>query len=313
MKEPLWTHPLHPTHSKTNKCLFKVEWGQLAYESFEGIHVVAGPPLGDSFRVLDAFIQWSHSRGLGVCGYYFSESTSIPEELQKYQIGVSRALSLPAFHGRGEKWCDFRRAINQGHRFCLDFKEVYDLSRNPSYMAEVVEIENQWKKKCKVSWGRWWRTRRLGFLLSSVTCIDREERLFEVREEGRIAALVSLLPYQVEGGRSYYIDTLIQSPTAHRFALDFLLSQLIWRLKGEGAQHLNFGLCAFQKIKRGSFLEWMTYLHGRSNFLYNSQGLYQYKKKFTDTEEREYLLMDSQASFFKQLRALYKVTWRYQL
>ena len=292
------THPLHLTHLKTGKEFFEVPWGQLAYERVGEVHVVAGPPIG-GIQVLEAFIAWSHSRGRGICGYYFPESTPVPLGFKRYQIGVSRSLDLTTFGGCGKKWRDFRRALNQGYRSQLTFNE---LLKPEMFLGEVEALEGLWREE-RLGLGR------IAFLLSSATSIVKEERFFEVREKGCLSAFVSILPYWEGEEKSYYIDTLIQSPRGHRFALDFLLSRLILLLKEEDVQYLNFGLCVFQKVTINSFLEGMIDLQGRLNLLYNSRGLYQYKRKFTDIEEREYLLMDSCRSFMEQVLALYRVTW----
>lgn len=296
------THPVHLTHLKTDKNFFQTEWGIVAYEKVKNINVVAGPPMG-KVRALQEFTEWSHKRGLGVCGYYFPEGVVSPPGLKKYQIGVSRSLNLGFFDGRGYKWRDFRRALNQGHRFHLKFEEI---SNQSPFLGEIIQLEDQWKSVPK----SWLRRKKIGFLLSPASSILRlSERVFCVKQGKTLAALTSILPYWEGDQKSYYIDTLIQSPIAQRFSLDFLLSQLILLLQHEEAYKLNFGLCAFQGVRKKGLFEWLIALNGSLNFFYNSMGLYVYKKKFTDIEESEYLLMDSRRTFLEQMRTLYAVTW----
>ena len=165
----------------------------------------------------------------------------------------------------------------------------------------VEQLEQEWLQQ-----KGWFK---IGFLLDSVQqAFKQKERRFVVLDENdKLQAFLNLFSYA--NGTKYYIQNLIQKPKGHKFALDFLISNLILLLESERVIELNFGFCPFQKVIAQSWHEHAVSLLGHFAPSYNPSGLYYFKKKFTNQESKGFLALDPKYSLMKQVVALFRVTY----
>ncbi len=290
----LYAPTFFKTHQKTNKKFYKHALGYLAYEKIKDVYVVAGEPVAacreDSLDILDSFI--ADHEGFPVCGYYFNEDFVKECEHKFYQLGVERSLGLEHFNGNGQKWEDYRRALKKGEQEALSFEEL----QTTEDFKNLKAIEKGWLKNKKIP--------AMGFLLSR-SQINDQEKYFLVKKDREIQAFVS---YFCSTDDSVYIDQFVQSPSGHKWALDFAIAKLIKELKSKNIKNMHFGLCAFQDVQKNSLIE-----SGLSKLkyikAYPSQSIYAFKNKYTDKEVKSYLLLNPKMNILKQTQALFKATF----
>lgn len=304
------SYPLQSIWLKTNKQFFENDLGLIAFESTKRANVVAGDPLSLSHQLADQqklfnnFVNWSHQQGKMVCGYYFSENFAKSiNNFYNYKLGVSRFLDLNSYKETGFRSRDIRRAMNQGLKRNLSFVEVPHPEKL-DWFSELKELEAKWIKTK--------RGPQIFFLLDEISCDfpgAEKERWFLVKKENQIHAFLSILPYKTKMGMAYYVDQLLQFDQTEKWALDYLIAQLLRQLKGESIVELAMGLAAFQKIEGFSPLELSFKFQRKWEPFYKTNGLYAYKKKFTSREENRYLLLDESCMNLRQIMALISVTY----
>ena len=309
--DQLASYPLHKTHLKTGKCFYCTDLGAVAFEKHMGQVVVAGDPVAatvlEKETLLKEFQSWAHRRGYSISGYYFSQQLAlrVSEEFEVYRAGVSHMVSLPNYSIRGHARRDVRRALNQGVRGALLFGEI------------PPDGKEEWLSSIEALTCRWFRRKRrpaIRFLLSQpqLEFFGAEtERWFIVTDPAgrQVQAMVSVLGFEQDGGVTYYVDQLIQDPQGHRFALDYLIARLIAQLRIEGASELSLGLSPFHNVQGPRLVDRLLAWLGQAQWLYNSRGIYQFKKKFTSYEQTRFLLLDREHSKAKQLAAMTVATF----
>lgn len=303
-------YPLHKTHVKTEKQFKVFSRGLVSYEETQNTFVVAGDPIckkkTDIPKVLDEFVGWAGLQNKMVCGYYFSKYVAEKNKsLQPYFAGVTLGSNLLEFKLSGSESRDIRRSLNYGKRKNLFFEEL-PRSKYFEQFFELKNLESSWFKN-KSSF------KKIKFLLSSIKLDDRKisDRHFIVKNErDKIIAYVSLDRFKEKNKKfSFYVDHMFQAPKIYKLALDNLLANIILLLKSEGHKYLDFGFCPFHDVKPTGFVESGLFISRHIKYLYNSKGLYKYKKKFSNFDKPCYLLLDPKNSKIKQVLALSKVTF----
>ena len=310
---PLLSHAFFPpalTAIKTGKHLFETAEGLIPFEERGHYWVMAGEPLAESeakrTRVFATFHRAARTREKIICGYYLSENMEF-EGYDKVPLGTSSLLSLDQFSLRGHPRRDIRRALNRCYRDGLVVTEVDSLVERGNVEGEL--------KRLFVEWLRTRRGPQIHFFLSAPSALHGTgtyERWFTVRSGGRLEAFVSLLPYWDSSGRpSYYLDDMIHRPGGQRFAMDYLLTQLIGKLQEEGAGTLSLGLNPFHGVAPKSLLEAGLWLHNRMPLFYRAQSLWHFKKKYTDHYAHRYMLFDRNHSRWPQFAAMLLATYQH--
>lgn len=288
--------PLQSVALKSGKSFFWTEEGCVPFEKSKFALVMAGEPLAPSHLkniVFQKFKDYGHSLKLPVCAYYVSGSFS-PPGFRKMKVGQSSIVHLREFSLKGEKNKEIRRALNHGRRADLEFRELSG--------AEGRKVEEELFKLHRY----WLKTRRgpqIHFLLSRPD-LRSGGRYFFVFEKGEISAFVSLYRYD----HGYYLDDMIQSPKGHRFALDFLIAQVLLLLEKEGVSELSLGFNAFEGVGTHGFSLVLRFLE-QAQWPYKSQGLRAFKRKFNGKEVSRYILTEEKTSICKQLLAMISVTY----
>ncbi len=297
--------PASFTHVKTNKkiCSFGNR-GFIAFEDFFNTWVVAGEPISlkediSKEWLLRAFSKKAHSLGKRVCGYYTTRKIA-DDEFSYFRIGVSNVVDIPKFNLEGKKFVEVRRALNQGKKSRLSFLEIAHKEKD-KWIREISRHYKDWlssKKQPEVK-----------FLLSrpqNIFPYSEKERWFVVMRDGAIHAFASLLPC---GTKSWYLDSSIQCIKSHKFALDFLLTEVCLLLKSERESRFYMGLNAFCIKNPKNRIEKVVLFGKKFYWPYRSSGLYFFKSKFTGREEERFFFIEKGKNFFLQMLAMFWVTF----
>ena len=303
--------PLHKTHFKTQKLFKEFNRGIVSYEESGEVYVVAGDPVCSVKKniplVLDQFVRWAHSQGKYVCGYYFSEFVASQSKLlTSYQAGTTLENKLDEFSLSGKSSSEIRRALNYGERNNLLFKELSDKEYFEIFF-ELKYLESVWLRSRK-------SFKQIKFLLSSIKINSDQisDRNFVVFDDNyKAIAFVSLDSFlEADGRKSYYLDHMLIGKSGYSLSLDYLIAKVLLTLKGEGKNKLDLGFCPFRGVKPTGFIEGSLYFSRHLKYLYNSNGIYNYKKKFSNNEKQVFLMLDPGYPNWKQLFRLATVTFR---
>ncbi len=304
-KETLFfDYPLHAIWEKTKKLIHSDQWGQLAYEKVGNTCVVAGDPAGRTLKskatAFENFRQWAHANKFNVCGYYFSEEFSRSVPMNRHKAGVSLLLDLKSWNLKGGASEEARRSLRKGCNQQLEFVEVLQESLSEWDLA-LMQFSRDWRKSKGLFQVRFLLTP----LSRSLEFLSKGERLFVGHYRGELEAVVSVVSW-AEG--CWYVDQLMQHPKGGRFALDFLLVNIIQQLKREGAKTLSFGFCPGVIHQSNSAVERTLKAWGKIKLFYSPKGLYNFKKKYASQELDRYLLLDPEAFFPGQLWNMERAT-----
>lgn len=281
------TYPPSWTNIKTQKWHWWGDQGAVAFSPVGRVLVVAGEPLGPGEKcdILKEFLNWAHSLGFRCTGYYTAPDLKSPG-IKRTFCGTASLIHLRDFTLQGKKRGELRRALNQGARSNLQVEEIVsapDKAKARPFLQHAYFV--------------WRRTKgafKIGFFLSEdlqSSLVADVEKWWVCWEKGEVAAYLTLLPYTSESGqRSYYVDQLIKNPSAHKFALDYLLARVLESLASSSVDQLSLGLNAFADCRLGLGTKGLMWGLGRLEFIYNSKGLRYFKNKFGLTmEEPRYL------------------------
>ena len=236
-----------------------------------------------------------------ISGYYFTSEFAF--ELQKhhqyvtYKIGESHFVEIQKFHLQGRKARDIRRALNYGHKNQYEFQEIVHLQKK-GYLTDIRDLERKWLK-AKVGYRLFGR---IGFLLSRVGKGFKDEcgsRWFVVKKNQRVISFVCLgeLDSSESGPDRYYLENMIFDPGNGKFAMDFLLANVLKKLKEEGVKELYLGLCPFSNIPQKSFFELVLSRFYSLKLFYDAKGLDHFKSKYSNRTEARYLIIKDRVIF----------------
>ncbi|MCB0407769.1 MAG: DUF2156 domain-containing protein [Bdellovibrionales bacterium] len=305
LKGDLFFHfPIQSIWSKTEKKIYKNQWGTIAYEQVGRSFVVAGDPLSKSLDAqvacMDDFIHFVKTKNGRVCGYYFSEEFAQKSSLEHHCAGVSRLNDLKNWSMKGHRSEEFRRARRKGEASNLEVKElkIEDLE---NWQPALLNFANTWRKQKGII--------RIGFLLSPLSkTLDemlKGERLFICHKNQSIHAIISFKKWSY---KNYYIDQLMQRRGGHRYALDYLLTRSFQTLQQEGVSLVSLGFCPGIVKRPATWVELILSLWSRTRIFYSPQGLYTFKRKYSNIEKNRYLLLDPKASKILQIFDMERAT-----
>lgn len=237
-----------------------------------------------------------------LCGYYLSQPLD-NHMYRSIECGSSSLLHLKDFSPQGSGSREHRRAINSGKRVGLSYKEIHHLERE-QYLPKLKEkfkefIEDKNKPIIK-------------YLLSDIDFVDVKEtvqRWFVVEYKGEIAAFVIGNNYGVGQELSFYCDFMVQVPSGHKLALDYLLVQIALDLKCEGYHYLSFGLNALSPINTEDLYEKLLKFLSRFEFWYSFRGVRRFKAKYANRIVSSYLIVDKRANIFSQFMKLAQISF----
>jgi hypothetical protein len=289
------------THIKTGKNCFYKDGVAAAFEVTENCIVIAGDLISKYVgiqkierheRFYESLKKVANDNNKTVCGYYNSESESHPFKRKK--MGTSSLIDMKKFTTNGYGARDIRYALNKGKKVDLKFFEVTGQKSN--FRIQVKSLYNHWLRSKKRPEIRFWLAPPSEQTL---------ERWFVCYQGVRLMAFVSALPYK----NGIYIDNLLHAPGGHPYSLHYLLAKALLQLKSENVQEVSLGLNPFLGLKPCSLTEWVLWLLGKTSILYNSQGIFDFKKKFSKNHVDRYLFVNPEKSEFMQVFEMMKVTY----
>lgn len=298
--------PNFPTHgivSKAKHKVFSTKSGWVAYKESPWHWVMAGEPCCESREdisvLIEEFSDAAKKKRKGVCGFYFSEGFE-SSSFKKNLIGTSTFINLKNFQLSGWQSRDVRRALNRGKNDELEFLEINVLD-DKKWQEEVDSLHQKWI--CTK------RGPRIGFLLSPPKISKSSRAFLVIGKDKKLQAYASLFEYSKNGKISYYLDDMIQEPEGYSFAIDYLISKLILRLRDEGAEKVSLGLNAFDEVKAVNLSAGMMRIVEKLQWPYKSQGLYRFKRKYGREKEKNFFVTKKKDNHFMQWLSLAWVTY----
>jgi phosphatidylglycerol lysyltransferase len=199
------------------------------------------------------------------------------------RLGEEAVVPLPGFSLEGSARRALRQAYHRGEREGLRF-DVAPRARVPALLPELRPVSDAWLAAKDV--------REKGF---SVGAFEprylAEGPLATVRHEGRLVAFANVWAPSSLAELSF--DLMRYVPGAPGGTMDFLLVSLILWGKERGYRAFNLGMAPFSGLEDRSLAPLWTKLGARlyrhGEWLYNFQGLRQYKEKFAPEWRPRYL------------------------
>lgn len=289
--------------NKTQKHILNLPSGKLGYEQ-HGKYVVfcAYPTLLDGPQFWSEFQDWLKEQNYVGCGYYLTESEvkrlrlNSSDSFTCRQVGVRRAFESKNFDLHGAEFEEVRRALIKGEERGLSFKVFLDEEKKQQ-MSQIQSLYNEWKADKGAL--------DLEFFITPIIwgehCLN--EKWVGVYKSQELVAFVSLIP---TGAFSYYVDQMVFSKSQAKWSMNFLFAKLIETLPTGGS--LDLGLCPLANIESNYFLKKASSATDYLPMNYNFQGLYEFKKKFSNTEEPCYAVLQKKHSLLKQYKAMLEVS-----
>ncbi|MCH2533769.1 MAG: phosphatidylglycerol lysyltransferase domain-containing protein [Bdellovibrionales bacterium] len=289
--------------SKTQKHILNLPSGRLGYE-LHGQYVVfcAYPTLIDSNQFWEEFKQWLNEQNYVGCGYYLTESEvdrfglRHSESFTCRQVGVRRSFESKSFNLNGCEFEEVRRSLIKGEERGLSFK-VFNNEEKKQNLSSIHGLYNEWKTtKGPLD---------LEFFITPIVwgAHSESEKWVGVYKAQELVAFVSLIP---TGAFSYYVDQMIFSKSQAKWSMNYLFAKLIETLPIGGS--LDLGLCPLANIESNYFLKKASFATDYLPMSYNFQGLYEFKKKFSNKEEPCYAVLQKKHSLLKQYKAMLEVS-----
>lgn len=285
--------------------LFECDAGKAAFKKRGRFVILAGSPqASDSehqVEVLRRLESCAHEQGSFLCGYYLPLRLISHKKSPRVCLGREATILLDEFTLKGGRWEEARRARN--------------IAARKKWRVEFAE-DNRQLEAAKSLYRKWRKTKgwlKVGFLLGDLyrkkSLMPTESSCLLIDENKKELAFINYYFYLDEyGKKSAYVDSLIYDPKASRLALSTLLVALAQHLKAQDYQKVNLGLCPFVIDEPKHWMEIFFRFLYRTGFLYNSKGLYLFKKRFATSFEDQYLLLDESPSAFAQLIQLTRVS-----
>jgi lysylphosphatidylglycerol synthetase-like protein (DUF2156 family) len=301
------TYPPSWTSIKTQKWHWIGRDGVVAFSPVGSVLVVAGEPVGSGpkHEVMEQFLNWAQHLGFRCTGYYTTSEFQAPQ-IQKTFCGTASLVNLRDFTLKGKRREELRRALNQGLRSGLQVQLFQTSEEKERVRSQLVRAHNLWRKSKGPL--------KIGFFLSEEIgspLVEDVEKWWVCWEKDSVAAYLTLLPYRSSTGETcYYVDHLIQNPTAHKFALDYLLARVLEHLSQEDVVQLSLGLNAFADCSLGLGTKGLLWGLSHLEFAYNSKGIRFFKNKFGVTvEEPRYIWRTKQLSAFASWQSIVRATF----
>lgn len=288
---------------KTQKKQLELSAGTLGYEECGQYIIFCAAP-----TVVVPKVFWSEVRGWVeqqqkiICGYYLTqkqiERLQIDQvrELLTRQVGVRRLYESKSTDLNGGEFEEVRRALLKGKERGLEFKIFTEADKN-HYMSQVLELYDEWKiEKGALD---------LEFFITPIQHGPHVEKetWVGVFKDNKLVAFVSLIP---TGSYSYYVDQMIFSKSQAKWSMNYLFAKLIEQLPLGGS--IDLGLCPLANIKNNYLLQKASQATEYLPLSYNFNGLYEFKKKFSNKEEKCFAVMQKKHSLLKQYKAMLEVS-----
>jgi phosphatidylglycerol lysyltransferase len=203
--------------------------------------------------------------------------------LALFRLGEEAIVPLRGFSLEGSERRSLRQAYRRAQRQGLGF-DVAPACRVPAFLPELRRVSDAWLAEKSV--------REKGFSVGAFEPRYLAEcPLALVRHEDRIVAFANLWAPTSRAELSF--DLMRHVPEAPGTTMDFLFVSLILWAKDRGYAAFNLGMAPFSGLQDRALAPLWTKLGARlyrhGEWLYNFQGLRQYKEKFVPEWRPRYL------------------------
>lgn len=288
---------------KTNKKHFCVPSGRIGYDLYGDYFILCAlPTVTEPDIFWRELVEYVKNQKKILCGYYLTQNEAQRVGLKNHsnfklkQLGVRRGFENKSLNLDGGEFEEVRRSLNKGHERGLEFKVLSEADKN----QEILNIKNLYK-----TWKQEKGPLDLEFFISPIKLWSGsdKEKWVGVYKDRELVAFVSLIPV---GAFSYYVDQMIFSKQQAKWSMNFLFAKLIEQLPVGGS--IDFGLCPLANIKDNFLLKKASQATEYLPLAYNFNGLYEFKRKFTNVEEPCYALLQNHHSSLKQYKAMLEVS-----
>ena len=242
----------------------------VAYVESGGAWVAIGSPLtapGRSEEVARSFAR--AARRAGRRARFFATEHTWGEDTRFHALQIGeQPVWQPASWPRGLA-PKLQRQMRQHERqarvqtSCLDAREL--LSRTVT-RRKLEQLQERWLSTRKMA--------PMGFLLrTDLTRHAPERRYFVAEHDGRLAGAIIAMPVYARNG--WLLETCLRYPAAPSGTMELLFDLALRTLRGEGSEHVSFGLCPLAGTSSG----WQRAIRHCARALYDFDGLRHFKGK----------------------------------
>ncbi|WML60137.1 bifunctional lysylphosphatidylglycerol flippase/synthetase MprF [Neobacillus sp. PS2-9] len=261
----------------------------IPFQKYADKLVILGDPIGEQSEISNAIEEFQEIADLyGFTPVFYQVSDEMLPYLQGhgfafFKLGEEAFVDLKTFSLFGSKQKGLRALKNKFNRESFVFELIKPPYSN-EFIEELREVSNEWLQ------GRREKGFSLGFFDEEY--LDKAPIAIVRDEEKKILGFMSLL-YVYDNKQTISVDLMRFRPNSPAGMIDFLFLSLIDWAKEQGYEKFNMGMAPLANVglSRFAFLSEkiaaQLFLHG--HFIYQFQGLRQFKQKYTNIWEPKYL------------------------
>ncbi|MDP4170237.1 MAG: bifunctional lysylphosphatidylglycerol flippase/synthetase MprF [Bacillota bacterium] len=267
-----------------------------SYSPYADKIVILGDPIGDKRDFPAAIEEFQEIADLhGYTPVFYQVSNDLLPFLHGngydfFKLGEEAIVELGGFKLSGQRLKALREIRNKFEREDYTFEII-----KPPLSSQVIEqlkfISNEWLQ------GRKEKGFSLGFFDEDY--LNKSEIAVVKNGQNEIMGFVSVMPIY-DAGKTMSVDLMRFRPDAAPETIDFIFLSLFELAEKNGYKRFSMGMAPLVNVglSRFSFLSEriaaQIFLHG--HFIYQFQGLRNFKMKFTDLWEPKYLAYRKKSS-----------------
>lgn len=263
----------------------------VAYRVGANFAVTLGDPVGPQAgmeQTMREFMEYCRENDWGIAFHQ-----ALPDFLPLYQklglrklkIGDDAIVDLTKFSLEGKERKEFRSKVNKLERAGVHVV-IYEPPVPDETLLHLQEVSDEWLQIP----GR--RERRFTLGLFETNYVRSTPVFAAADKDGKLLAFVNVIPSYVPGEAT--VDLMRRRTGAPNGIMDYLFIKLLLHFKEKGCTRFNFGMApmsGFQEREEASpEARAIHYFFQHLNFIFNFQGLRQFKAKFAGFWEPRYIV-----------------------
>jgi phosphatidylglycerol lysyltransferase len=267
----------------------------LGYRVINRVAIVAGDPVGPLPSIPGAI-----GRFVDLCRtndwipvFYEAAARHLPDYqasgLRAFKVGEEAVIPLAGFSLQGGKVAKLRQNINKVEREVPDLKITEyrrDEETDPEIDEQLEEISEEWLA------GKRGGELRFNLGVFSVNELADKRTILAVRDDGRIQAFVTWLPYRA--GRALVLDAMRRRSASHFGVMDALIVRSALMFKAEGLEAVSLATAPLANVDETGaatpYDKGVRLIFEHFSAFYGYERLLQFKRKFNPTWEGRYLV-----------------------
>jgi phosphatidylglycerol lysyltransferase len=267
----------------------------LGYRVINRVAIVAGDPVGPLPSIPGAirrFVDLCRTNDW-IPVFYETAARHLTDYqacgLRAFKVGEEAVIPLASFSLQGGKVAKLRQNINKVEREVPDLM-ITEYRRgeetDPEIDEQLEEISEEWLARK--------RGGELGFNLGvfSVNELADKRTILAVRDDGRIQAFVTWLPYRA--GRALVLDAMRRRSASHFGVMDALIVRSALMFKAEGLEAVSLATAPLANVDDTGaatpYDKGVRLIFEHFSAFYGYERLLQFKRKFNPTWEGRYLV-----------------------